>query len=31
MKGIRDYDEEKAYQYAINTCDRDGNAGLGFG
>jgi predicted alpha-1,2-mannosidase len=30
MKGIRDYDVEKAYQYAINTCDMDGNAALGY-
>jgi predicted alpha-1,2-mannosidase len=30
MKGIRDYDVGKAYKYAINTCNMDGNATLGY-
>ncbi|MDR2847497.1 MAG: GH92 family glycosyl hydrolase, partial [Bacteroidales bacterium] len=29
-KGIRDYDVKKAYQYALNTCEREGNGTLGY-
>ncbi len=30
VKGIRDYDVTKAYEIAINTCERSGNEKLGF-
>ncbi|MEO6149797.1 MAG: GH92 family glycosyl hydrolase [Mucilaginibacter sp.] len=29
-KGIRDFDVQKAYQYAANTCERSGNGDRGF-
>jgi putative alpha-1,2-mannosidase len=30
MKGIRDYDINKAYQYAVNTNEKFGNGALGY-
>ncbi|GHT45726.1 hypothetical protein AGMMS49965_22870 [Bacteroidia bacterium] len=29
-KGIRDYDVKKAYQYALNTCEKKGNGTVGY-
>ncbi|MDR3094042.1 MAG: GH92 family glycosyl hydrolase [Bacteroidales bacterium] len=29
-KGIRSYDVKKAYQYALNTCEKEGNGTLGY-
>ncbi|RCH55788.1 glycoside hydrolase family 92 protein [Mucilaginibacter hurinus] len=29
-KGIRDYDVQKAYKFAVNTCERSGNGEKGF-